>query len=407
MPDSPARVRLEERVRALEAMGHRGSATAAEARAATWLRDHMQELGLDAGLEPFEGESSGAIRPLLHVVIAALGLPWLWLYPTATALIGVGVLASFLMEFHFRRPLLGRFLITERSRNVVGRLPAAGTPRGRIVVVAHYDTQKTGRIWDQGLQERVGPWLHRLPGPLRSPMGLVLIAFAVQWILGLAVLNGSTGWLIVLTALVLLAVYALSCWLLADWAGSPSVPGANDNATGVALALALAEEWVASPVLGVDLEIVLTGCEESGLHGADAWAQAHAHEAEHLPLAFLNLDSFGYGPPAYVMREHSLAGVPVTYPQSIGALCRRAAREANVMGVRPRSLPVYTDGLALLGHGLEGATLMCLPEDDLLPNYHQMTDTSDRLYFDAAEAGLGYARAVLAALAERVGGRPS
>jgi Zn-dependent M28 family amino/carboxypeptidase len=49
-------------------------------------------------------------------------------------------------------------------------------------------------------------------------------------------------------------------------------PGANDNASGVGVVLALAEHFAARPPAHVRLGFLFTGAEETGLHGATAFA---------------------------------------------------------------------------------------------------------------------------------------
>ncbi|MDB5289374.1 MAG: hypothetical protein JWL69_615, partial [Phycisphaerales bacterium] len=59
--------RYEQRVKALEAFGHRGSATPHEHRAAEYLAGELRQLGIDPTVEDFRGARSLPGRMLIHV----------------------------------------------------------------------------------------------------------------------------------------------------------------------------------------------------------------------------------------------------------------------------------------------------------------------------------------------------
>ena len=75
----------------------------------------------------------------------------------------------------------------------------------------------------------------------------------------------------------------------------PNVQGANDNASGMAVLLALARAW-AEAASAADVCFVGFGAEELGLHGSEAFVAA-ARESGALAeiTAMLNLDAFGNG----------------------------------------------------------------------------------------------------------------
>ena len=383
--DGEARRRYQQRVRALEAFGHRGSASANEARAADFFLRELTALGLDPAREPFFGCGSLGVRLLLHVVVAAIGAALLWHAPWLTVLLGIAALLSFVLEHTTRFALLGSVLLRRTSQNVVTRIPArGGQATRRIVVLGHYDTQRTGWIWREALLRRMTPVLTRSPGMMKSPLFLVLFAMCLQPLVGAAALVWpGVGWVSVLGSAILIVYFVSGC-LLAQWAVGPYVPGACDNAGGSAAVISLAEAWLEDPIDGVELVVLLTGCEETGLLGAAAWADAHSDELRELPTTFLNLDSLGYGRPRFLGREHSLAAIPVRYPARTVELCAALASRRGMVDAGPHVLPVATDGLAFLQRGVPGASILSFEDGGHMPNYHQLSDTSDRMNFDVA-----------------------
>ena len=79
----------------------------------------------------------------------------------------------------------------------------------------------------------------------------------------------------------------------------PEVDGANDNASGTALTLALAETWSDHPA-GVDICFIGFGAEELGLHGSAEYVrQLRAEDQTSMVTAMLNLDAIGDGRAPY------------------------------------------------------------------------------------------------------------
>ncbi len=75
---------------------------------------------------------------------------------------------------------------------------------------------------------------------------------------------------------------------------TPDSPGANDNGSGVAVAMVVAEE-LADDDLPFDLRFVLFGSEETGLNGSFAYVGGLGErETDHI-LAMINLDVVGAG----------------------------------------------------------------------------------------------------------------
>lgn len=399
--DGAARERYRSRVLALEGLGHRGSTTEREAEAARYLVAELRGLGLRAELEAFPGSGSMGARLCLHVVLALIGAALLWLAPVASAALGALALVSLVVEQSTRARLLGWFLVRRPSANVVARREArGGRARRRLVVLAHYDTQRTGLMWREGLVRRIAPLLSRSPGVTKSPLFPVMLAMIgvpVAGVLGLLVPDTVAVSVLGVITLVILGVATL---VLAEWMVGPYVPGACDNASGTAAVISVAEAWCAQPSAPeVEVVFLLTGCEETGLLGAAAWADAHRQELGDTPTTFVNFDSLGYGRPRFLGREHSLAGVPVSYPADLVALCGAVATEHHLEGAGPHTLPVATDGFALLARGIPGVSILTFEDDGHMPNYHQLTDTSDRMDFDVAWSAVRYGAEVVQRMA--------
>ena len=402
-PDA-GRADYERRVWALAGFGHRGSAGPRVRDAADYAAAELTGLGLRPVIESFAGSRSMGVRLLAPVLLAAIGAGTAWLSATAAAVIGAAALIALVWEQMTARPGITRSLTGSPSVNVSAVVPpVGGAARRRVVLCAHLDTQRAGLIWNRWTMTYVAPVLARLPGPLKTPLFPTTAAMTAQVLLGPAALVWPGVVPVGPVAAVLLAVYGVAGVLLAEWAVRGYVPGASDNASGVAAVLALAERWAADPVPGVELTVLLTGCEETGLLGAAAWCDQHADDFVRVPTRFLNVDSLGFGSPRFLGCEVPMAGWPVRYPADLLRAAGEVAAAGGWADAGPHAVPGPTDGLAFLARGIPGLTVVGFRGPGVMEYYHQPADTPDHTDFDAAWDGVHFAWAVLRRLAETDG----
>jgi len=391
---------FEERVRALEAFGHRGSGTGNEERAADYLVQELKELGIDGQKESFIGSSSLGARVLIHVVMAICGLALIWIHPIVTVLLGFLVIISFYVEMNTKYKCLGFLLERSRAHNAVGRIPAGGDkpPGHRIILCAHIDTQRTGLMWQGEMAGPIAKMLQKAPGPMKSPLFLVVAAFCLQPFLGLLAFFWSPDAVIIVFSSLFFLIYGIAGFLLADWAKGKFVPGACDNATGAAAVLELARGWRENPPEDIELVALLCGCEETGALGAAAWLDAHREELEKSSNLFLVIDTLGYGAPRFLGGEHTLAANPLRYPKELLDLCKEVAKRQGLKNAGPYVLPTFTDGIAFMNRGISGISVLTFEEDVTMPNYHQMGDTSDNMDFEIGWQAVLFCRELLTEL---------
>ena len=389
--------RYEEHVRALEAFGHRGSATDHERRAAEYLSGELRAMGIEPTLEEFRGARSLPARMLIHVLLAAIGSIFLWHAPLVTILLSVAALISFVVEQSRVVLLLSWPVCRHISRNVCGQIPSPRPPRLRILLCAHYDTQHSGWVWP--INRPLMRLSFRSPLLLKPPMIPVLGLMLGGIVLGILQLSLGSRPPLTLLNLILLAAYALIALLFLQWAVGRSVPGAADNASGVAAVLEIADAWrQAPPADDVTLSLLFSGCEESGLLGAAAWANEHRPDLQSLPTRFVNIDAIGFGPPRFLGTEVPIAGIPLHCDAKTIQVCNEAAAELALQDAGPHAIPT-TDGLAFLAHGIQGVTVVGFQDGGILPHYHTMADTSSNMDFTSAREGVEFARRVCWSLA--------
>jgi acetylornithine deacetylase/succinyl-diaminopimelate desuccinylase-like protein len=369
--------RLRSDVEALSAMT-RGSASPGERASAEWIAGRLREAGAsDVHLETFRYQGTYAGAHALHV---AAGLVAARRGGVLGAALAAGALASLELEASGRAQWVRRVLPASEGTNVVARLPAAEERRATLVLLAHHDAARTGLGWDPRL---VG--LGAKPGRMSARMGPI----------GVALTLAAVPWRPVRRLASVLLWLALASY--ADVATSPTVPGANDNATGVAALLALAERLAAEPARHVEVLLLVPGCEESGMGGTAAYLRTHDVPAGSVVLS---LDTLGCGTPIVVEAEGAL--LPRRYRGGDLALAEAGGRRAGVPGPERWRVGAWTDAILARFAGLRAISLLSVGPDGIYTNWHLPTDTADRVDFGCVRACAAIAGGIVEEVAENV-----
>ncbi|MEA2439449.1 MAG: hypothetical protein QOH76_873 [Thermoleophilaceae bacterium] len=319
-------------------------------------------------VEPFRYQSSWAWRAVPHFVSGLLG----------RRLLALAALISFDADQSGRCQWLRRVAPAGEGANVVGRVPAAGRRERTLVLVAHHDAAQTGLMWRH-------PWLSG--GPISADE---VAPFAAGPELGLALV--ALGFRRLGLALLGVALYGAI-----DVARSPTVPGASDNATGVAAVLALVERFAAAPLAGTEVVALFPGCEESGMGGMAAWIRApEARGLDPERTLVLGLDTLGAGEPAVLAAE----GPPrrQCYRAADLAWADRGAARAGLPPPGRFTIGGWTDPVLALEAGLPAISLVSVRGSGFT-NYHLPTDTPDRVDWRSVEACTRLAAAIVAEFA--------
>ena len=342
---------IAEDIRALAGMV-RDSAEAGERAAAEWVAARLRGMGIeDVELQPYRWPRTHAWAPLPHLA-ASLG-PW-WLRLAA--------LASYELDQSGRLQWVQRFLPRGHGVNVIARVPAKGRAKRTVVLVAHLDAQRTGLIWDRRLTEAGAK--RRLAKRAMTPSALLSVP---------VILSRSR------------ALKALGALLLLDTATSPTVPGANDNASGVAALLHLASRFAADPLDDADVLLVFPGAEEAGMGGMRAFLDAHPLDAHRTFV--LGLDTVGSGTPILAAKEGAL--LPHAYAEEDLQRVERAAP-----GIRRWRIAGYTDPILARFAGLPSATLLSVGPKGFYTRYHRMDDVPEHVDLACVERCAVIAEAV-------------
>ncbi|MFP4005384.1 MAG: M20/M25/M40 family metallo-hydrolase [Candidatus Hadarchaeia archaeon] len=234
-------------------------------KAADYIREKFEEFGLETELQEFEFAEGVLHFRLRSLVLLAAFVPVFFLNPWISILVLAG---GYALAFKIS------YLIPQKSTaNVLGILEPENGAERRVVLGAHYDSARAskGRRWTI---------LYRL---FFLP---VLISFFLLSILRFLI--PGTAWIILMGILAIpyFFVFLLPFWVFSDL----GAPGANDNASGVAVLLEAARVLSDSPPEETRIDFVAFGAEEQGLKGSKFFAE-NTGSFDYL----LNLDSVGGG----------------------------------------------------------------------------------------------------------------
>ncbi|MCL6450070.1 MAG: M28 family peptidase [Acetobacteraceae bacterium] len=385
-----------------EVIGPRPSTSPQERRAAGYLEGALSSLGWRVEREPFRSVTSfsWAVLVVFGLSVAAAGL--LPGRPAAALALTLAALALFVLEAS-SVAAVSRLLPTRPSQNLLASLPggpgggdapglpsagpqpiqsqppAAGPRRGatqqavagplrRLIVVAHYDSSREAVLYHPLLVPAFRALFLAMVG------SMLVIALASILALGAPALDrwfmppawAAGGYL---AAMFLVVLHR-------ETLGRP-VAGANDNASGAAVALGLAERLARAPTTRLEVQLLFTGAEEAGTVGMLSFLARHGRRLRGGPAtAFLNLDNLGKGSLRYIVAEGML-NLTRSDAELVGAASRVAVERPD-LGFGPAVYQsLTTDGLAAMMRGFRAMGIMAFDARGILPNWHWRTDTCD------------------------------
>jgi hypothetical protein len=360
-----------------------------EREAAEWLARRFEQAGcFDVRMED---EPSWGTFPANVVTVSAVGLAGAALSLAGRRITGAMLTVLSLLGLADEAqngPRILRRLIRRRQQtvNVVAK---TGDPHAQrvLVMLGHHDAAQTGIIFDQSMVKAAHARFPEFIEARKQP--------PPQWWIGAAapllVLAGS-----VLRRRSLIAagagLGAAGAALIADIGRNPTVPGANDNLSGVAVLMAVAEALNDRPVEGLQVWLVSAGAEETMQDGIRAFFDRHGSELRERAVACLNYDTVG-SPNLGMLEGEGPLWMEKYKGKWFRDLIERVAREHGIALERGLTARSSTDSVISNRAGLPTTCLVSLTDYRTLANYHLPSDTPENLDYDtvASAASLGEA----------------
>jgi hypothetical protein len=338
------------------------------------LAGRLRGIGRRAQIEPFFAHPEYALVHLIHAAMGVAGSIIATVQPAIGFTLVFLAAVSTYLDLNTRLYLVRSLLFRRVSQNVVspGNRPQAPA---RLILMAHYDAARTGYIFSKASNR-----IRKLPERTRLGLGPFRLFFWLGLapllpILGARMAGLDATWLNALQAIPTI-VLIVAGFLLIDIALSDIVPGAYDNASGVAAVLSAADELTANPPDNLDVWIVLAGAEESFCEGSRAFVRARRKEFDRATTAFVNVDSVSFGQVAYETSQGPVISLPHD-PQLI-ELCEALSSAGE--SARPIRHPLLDDALPARVRRFRAITLRTTDEQgNLAPWYHTHDDVPERV----------------------------
>jgi len=185
---------------------------------------------------------------------------------------------------------------------------------------------------------------------------------------------GTLGWVLLAYPLVPSILFAL--FIALERKDGGTVPGAVDNLSGSALAVAMCRFLVKNPAyIPADTEIrfVSFGSEEAGLRGSRRYVERHLDELKGLDARLLNFEMVAH--PEIPIYTSDVNGTVKNSPDMVESVAAAAVRAGVPHKIRSASLGVATDAGPFSGAGLKATTLLPfqVPQQQIA-FYHQKWD---------------------------------
>lgn len=307
-------------------IGPRLAGTRGERQAAEYIRGQLEGYGYEVKVQEFEFVEKAArvrIEALLLLAAFTASLPL-----TAEASLVAFVAALALSH------VLPRAVPKRRSQNIVGVLRSE-KPKRRLIISAHYDSARCA----------IGHRLNIFVRLALVPATLVFLICLLARLSGLL----PTPWPIAWGCLAVLFL-PLCGGMLMSTASKRISPGANDNASGVAVMLETARVAAELRPGDVELAFVAFGAEEQGLHGSRAFAAETSGDVS------LNLDAVGVGQRIYYVEGNGIVRRRRTSSEVNRALVRCGGRLK--LKLKPMwAILASHDHLPLLRSGFRATTI--------------------------------------------------
>lgn len=258
--------------------------------------------------------------------------------------------------------LLARFMPQFESQNVQAQM-LSPNPKRLLVVTAHYDSPLSHPL----TSSKAIPWLRLGVKAVVVCMLIVLVACALQALnIGSPEALMITRW--TATGFLLCAAAAM---LYSTTVGE-NTRGANNNASGVATLLQLAERLAASPLQHTDVHLVATGSNQCWMSGMRHLIETH--KFDRATTYILNIDTVGAGTLAYTTAVGFLQMMPCS--RTLTEAAHAASPDAT-----PMRLPtVMSDTLIPLARGYKSMEITSTSrneEEDLPADEQTIAQAAD------------------------------
>ena len=333
-------------------------------------------LAPDALLSTYPGVFCMLVAVLLNISMGRFTGISPWITSIAALVFSTITPLLFVLEFLLCREVTDPFFPKKHSINVIGKLrkPEAGNVKRLLILSGHHDSAPEN-TW----LRFTGYGFYFLSATFF--IGAVTLVFMcliqlVGLIIGseAVVRFGTLGWVLLVYPIIPSIIYAL--FLTRGRKNGGNVPGAADNLSACAIAVAMCRFLVKNPdYIPDDTEIrfITFGSEEAGLRGSRRYVACHLDELKHLDARLLNYEVVAH--PEIAILASDVNGTVKHSPEMVKSVVAAAQRAGVPYKIGSASIGAGSDAAPFSKAGLKATTLLPFKvPQQLVAFYHQKWD---------------------------------
>lgn len=353
-----------------------------EYEAMQYIKDYLSDLGINTEEQPFYSSHRLIQRLLPAGLLANLGMALgtsqnRWKR-------NLGGLISMFAGLEAKRAKQGNPTIAEmtvipqrRAQNLIARILPSGQIQNRIILIAHVDTDKQRLSAHSKIRELI-------PDPAST---LSKIAF---W--GTGLFDKKTPrWL---RKLMFGGTLAQSALIAANEMGTP-LNGSNNNASGIAILLCLAQTLVHQPLHNTEVVLAFTSCDT--LYGRGTAELVVQYATDWHYSQWIVVDHVGSGELCWITDNK------LDHSNSISKIMQQIAHTKPEWGIMGRSLSVLNPAEPLLARHLNAVAVMGYERMSAFPeNWQQASDNMENISLTTLEKTRQFLSATLISIDEQM-----
>jgi hypothetical protein len=358
---------------------HRGSTTEHEKDAAIYLKDEFEASGYKPEVQEFKSSISAYLQVLFFAILQLIAITIALLFEQLVFLSIAIILfstISILLDAAFIKGPLYLVIPKRKSQNIIAKLPSAQIEKQTLVIMGHVDSHRTPLLFSSA------NWIKIFKSLV--PLALLMSLLAIISIISVAFGYSEGKYLLIVSGI----FFVLFSILMIQAHFSPFTTGANDNASGAATTVALAQFLKDNPLKNTTIYFVVSGCEEVGAYGASAFAKKYS---KIIPKAlWLSIDGIGAinSVPA-ILKEETFLLKYKSDPELL-EIAQKTINEVPEAGsfLKPTYQGAYTDSSPGAKYGFRVITIVGVEHDGTLPSWHTMEDNLENFDWKTLEKSL-------------------
>jgi len=299
---------------------------------------------------------------------------------TLAMLFSISAVLLFIFEFLIGFEVIDPFFKKKGSLNVIGTLRKPGTRyvKRLLILSGHHDSALEFtwlRFTGYGFFFLNVTWLIGLITVL--VMSVIQLAGVVTGNAGI-IRTGTLGWVLIAYPIVPSIIYAL--FFARGRKNGGTVPGAADNLSACALAVAMCRFLLENPSYipdDTEIRFISFGSEEAGVRGSRRYVQRHLDELKRLDTRLLNFETIAHPEVAILTSESN--GTVKNSSEMVKSVVAAAQRAGVPYKVRPATLGTANDAGPFSRAGLKATSLIGFNVQQMVAFYHQKWDRPEVL----------------------------